>query len=57
LKNKKTVWTYDDLLEEVGKKFVRVIEDAGVFKLNEEGIKAMHYLIEDVIHSERVSAL
>jgi UDPglucose--hexose-1-phosphate uridylyltransferase len=57
LKNKKTVWTYDDLLEEVGKKFERVIEDAGVFKLNEEGIKAMHHLIEDVIHSERVSAL
>lgn len=49
LRDLATVRTHDDLLEEVGKKFVRVIEDAGVFKLDEKGTKAMHHLIEDVL--------
>ena len=38
------------LYKEVGKKFERVIEDAGVFKLNDSGIKAMHQLIYDIIN-------
>ncbi|PKK97127.1 MAG: galactose-1-phosphate uridylyltransferase [Tenericutes bacterium HGW-Tenericutes-3] len=41
--------TDDILLAEVGKKFERVIEDSGVFKLNHEGNEAIHQLIEQTI--------
>lgn len=51
LKKMRTIqYTEAFLYKEVGKKFERVIEDAGVFKLNDSGIKAMHQLIYDIIN-------
>ncbi len=38
----------DDLKREVGKKFSRVLEDAGVFKLDEQGKKAIISFIESI---------
>ncbi len=37
------------LFKEVSKKFERVIEDAGVFKLSDKGNKAIHQFIEQII--------
>ena len=39
------------LLKEVGKKFERVIEDSGVFKLDQKGIQAMHLFITNTIRN------
>jgi len=39
------------LLNEVGKKFERVIEDSGVFKLTEIGNQKLHQWIEEIIKS------
>lgn len=37
------------LFEQVGKKFERVLEDSGVFKLNDQGKKKLHEWIEEMI--------
>ncbi|MFP4178316.1 MAG: galactose-1-phosphate uridylyltransferase [Acholeplasmataceae bacterium] len=50
LRVRRTTWTLEDLLDEVGKKFVSVLEDAGVFKFDQGGISAMHRLIETVLY-------
>ena len=39
-----------DIHEEVGKKFIHVLEDAGVFKQNEEGQQAFYEFMQLVIH-------
>ena len=56
--NKHTIWIEDlkdksidkeMLKNEVGKKFQRVIEDAGVFKLDQKGIDAMRAFISSIV--------
>lgn len=43
----------DELFMEVGKKFERVLEDSGVFKLDQRGIQAMdQFIIESIKTSE-----
>ena len=41
--------TEEVLLSEVAKKFERVIEDSGVFKLNDFENQAIHYFIEQTL--------
>jgi len=45
------IHTVQDLYEEVGKVFSRVLEDSGVFKLNDQGIEAMDHFIHQVLRS------
>ncbi|MFH0767113.1 MAG: galactose-1-phosphate uridylyltransferase, partial [Bacillota bacterium] len=42
------------LLNEVSKKFERVLEDSGAFKLNEQGNEAMHNFIDEIINASKV---
>ncbi len=52
LGNQKTI-THAYLLNEVGKKFERVLEDSGVFKLDQKGIKGMSSLIKKIIETSK----
>lgn len=54
LKQKGVVTFEDDLYSEVGKKFVRVLEDAGVFKLDSAGTQAMDDFIRDCLQSFKI---
>lgn len=49
LKDMHIIFSKDDLYQEVGKIFTHVLEDAGVFKLNDSGINACDQLITDMI--------
>jgi len=47
---KDTIKDIGDLYNEVGMKFEQVLNDSGVFKLNEEGISAFNSFVEDIIY-------
>jgi UDPglucose--hexose-1-phosphate uridylyltransferase len=46
---KKNIRTWDELKREIGSRFERVIEDSGVFKMNDEGIHALDQFIQNII--------
>ena len=52
LKKKMTIQTVNDLYIEVGKVFTRVLEDSGVFKLNDKGMNAIDSFILEVLHQK-----
>ena len=51
LSQKQIIQTKADLYQEVGKIFTQVLNDAGVFKLDEPGIAAMDMFIKNVIQT------
>lgn len=51
LKKSKNIASMDDLYHEVGLKFETVLTHAGVFKLSEPGIHAMHQFINEMMHT------
>jgi UDPglucose--hexose-1-phosphate uridylyltransferase len=52
LKKKMTINTVNDLYIEVGKVFSRVLEDSGVFKLDDKGMNAIDHFILEVLHQK-----
>ena len=49
LKHQNAIQTKDDLYQEVGKIFTHVLENAGVFKLDQKGISACDKFIKEII--------
>ncbi|MBN2300137.1 MAG: hypothetical protein JXC31_02995, partial [Acholeplasmataceae bacterium] len=47
--------TKEILFNEVGKKYERVLEDAGVYKLDEKGLEGMNRLINEIIKTSKIS--